>query len=86
MVQQLFPTVAQEEPDRMNAKQRVHAALAGRPVDRCPVTSLYSFLYQQDHFTELTGLPPWRLQEWLATTPATPLARVRRFLELGRRG
>jgi hypothetical protein len=42
----------------MTSKQRVHRALAGQPVDRAPVTSLYNFLYQQDHFAELTGLPP----------------------------
>jgi len=39
-------------------------------VDRPPVTSLYNFLYQQDHFSELTGLPQWRLYEWLAMEPA----------------
>ncbi len=53
----------------MTNKARVHAALEGKPVDRCPVTSLYSFLYQQDHFAELTGLPQWRLQQWLADSP-----------------
>ncbi len=53
----------------MTNKQRVHAALEGKPVDRCPVTSLYNFLYQQDHFSELTGLPPWRLHQWLASSP-----------------
>ncbi len=53
----------------MTNKQRVHAALEGRPVDRCPVTSLYNFLYQLDHFSELTGLPSWRLHEWLAASP-----------------
>ncbi len=54
----------------MTSKQRVHAALEGKPVDRCPVTSLYGFLYQQDHFAELTGLSPWQLQQWLAMPPA----------------
>ncbi len=53
----------------MTNKQRVHAALEGKPVDRPPVTSLYNFLYQQDHFSELTGLTPWRLQQWLASSP-----------------
>jgi len=55
----------------MTNKERVHAALEGQPVDRCPVTSLYNFLYQQDHFSELTGLPAWRLQQWLAESPET---------------
>lgn len=54
----------------MTSRERVHAALEGRPIDRCPVTSLYGFLYQQDHFSELTGLPPWQLQRWLALPPA----------------
>ena len=53
----------------MTNKERVHAALAGKPVDRYPVTSLYNFLYQDDHFAELTGLPAWRWHEWQATTP-----------------
>lgn len=54
----------------MTNKQRIHAALEGRPVDRCPVTSLYNFLYQDDHFSEFTGLPAWRRHEWLAMSPA----------------
>jgi uroporphyrinogen-III decarboxylase len=53
----------------MTNKQRVHAALEGRPVDRHPVTALYSFLYHQDHFAELTQLPPWQLHRWLAMPP-----------------
>ncbi len=53
----------------MTNKQRVCAALEGKPVDRCPVTSLYNFLYQLDHFSELTGLPSWRLHEWGAMAP-----------------
>ena len=54
----------------MNSKQRVINALEGRPVDRCPVTSLYNFLYQLDHFGELTGMPQWRMHHWLAMEPA----------------
>jgi uroporphyrinogen-III decarboxylase len=53
----------------MTNKQRVLATLEGRSVDRCPVTTLYNFLYHQDHFAELTGLPSWQLQQWLAATP-----------------
>jgi hypothetical protein len=61
-----------ERPDHdteMNSKQRIHAALEGKPVDRWPVTSLYSFLYHLDHFSELTGLPAWRAAWWLAAPP-----------------
>jgi len=61
----------------MTNKQRVHAALEGKPVDRCPVTSLYNQLYQDDHFSELTGLPPWRRYEWLATDPEQHVAMFR---------
>ncbi len=53
----------------MSNKQRVYAAFEGKPTDRCPVTSLYNFLYQLDHFSELTGLPPWHRHEWLAMSP-----------------
>ena len=53
----------------MTNKERVNATLEGRPVDRCPVTSLYNFLYQLDHFNELTGLPAWRMHQWLAESP-----------------
>jgi hypothetical protein len=48
---------------------RVQAALAGHPVDRFPVAALYSFLYYDDHFAELTGLPAWRWHQWLAGSP-----------------
>ncbi len=58
----------------MTNKQRVHAALAGERVDRCPVTTLYNFLYHQDHFSELTGLPQWRLHRWLAAPPEEHVA------------
>jgi uroporphyrinogen-III decarboxylase len=50
-------------------KERLHASLEGRPVDRFPVASLYHDLYRMDHFSELTGLPAWRLHEWLGTSP-----------------
>ncbi|MCF7853760.1 MAG: hypothetical protein K9N51_03100, partial [Candidatus Pacebacteria bacterium] len=53
----------------MTDKQRGHAALEGKPVDRYPVTSLYNFLYQLDHFSELTGRPEWRMHQWLADSP-----------------
>jgi hypothetical protein len=48
----------------MTGKERVHAALEGRPVDRPPATSLYNYLYHCDHFSELTGRPPWELWKW----------------------
>ena len=53
----------------MNSKQRCQAALAGKPVDRPPVTVIYSMLYFEDHFSEFTGLPAWELVRWLNSEP-----------------
>jgi len=39
----------------VNSKERIHAALEGKPVDRMPVTVLYNQLYHLDYFAELTG-------------------------------
>jgi len=66
----------------MTAKQRVHAALEGRPVDRPPVTALYNHLYYQDHFSELTGLPPHELWRWQYAEPAEHVRVYRSMLEL----
>lgn len=65
----------------MTNRERVLAALEGRPVDRCPVTSLYHQLYYQDHFSELTGLPAWRLRAWLAASPEEHLTLYARMQE-----
>lgn len=53
----------------MNSKERIHAALEGRPVDRMPVTVLYNQLYQLDHFAELTGRDSREMHQWLSTSP-----------------
>ena len=53
----------------MTSRERVFAALEGRPVDRTPVTVLYATLYQEDHFGELTGRPPWQWSQWLNSDP-----------------
>jgi len=50
-------------------KERVHAALEGRPVDRFPVTVLYGLYYHMDRFAELTDLPQWRVHEWVSSGP-----------------
>jgi uroporphyrinogen-III decarboxylase len=65
----------------VTGKLRVHAALEGRPVDRMPVAALYSQLYHQDHFAELTGRPPWQLDQWLHEEPAEHLRTFRTILE-----
>ena len=68
-------------PDTMTSKQRVHAAMEGRPVDRMPVTSLYRFLYHADHFTELTGRPAWQRIQWEYESPEEHLATLRGILD-----
>lgn len=66
----------------MTSRERVHAALEGRAVDRAPVTSLYHQLYRHDHFAELTGLSQWRLHEWLGASPEHYLELFSRMQEL----
>lgn len=63
----------------MTQKQRGHAALEGKPVDRPPVTALYNHLYYQDHFAELTGREQW--EQWLWQY-AEPEEHVRLYREL----
>lgn len=49
----------------MTSKERVHAALEGRPVDRFPVAAPYCPLNFDDHFAEATGEPDWRWHAWV---------------------
>ena len=63
----------------MTSKQRLHAALDGRPLDRLPVVVLYYPLYQQDHFAALSGRPEWELHQWLN---APPEEHTRTYLEM----
>ena len=63
----------------MNSKQRVYATLEGKPVDRMPVAALYSQLYHEDHFAELTGLPQWDQFRWKYASPEEHLAVFRRI-------
>jgi len=49
----------------MNSKQRVHAVLEGKPVDRFPVTAIYNYLIHDDFFAKVTGEPQWKLDAWL---------------------
>jgi uroporphyrinogen-III decarboxylase len=66
----------------MTQKQRVHAALEGRRVDRPPVTALYNHLYYQDHFTELTGLPPHEQWRWRYAEPGDHVRAYREMIDL----
>ena len=65
----------------MTSKERVHAALAGQPVDRTPVASSYTHLYFRDHFAELTGKEPWELHKWLNAEPKDHLEAFKRIIE-----
>lgn len=53
----------------MTDKQRVHAVMEGKPVDRTPVAVPYKQLYDADHFSELTGRPQWELWKWRHASP-----------------
>ena len=64
----------------MTPKERVHAALEGREVDRVPVTVPYSMLYHQDHFAELTGRPQWEQWLWRCAEPDEHVALYREML------
>ena len=64
-----------------SSRTRVHAALEGSPVDRFPVTALYSTYYQADHFAELSGLPAWQLHWWRHATPEEHVDVLCRMLE-----
>lgn len=66
----------------MTSKERVHAALEGKPVDRCPVTADYSQLYFPDHIEELTGRPWWHVHRWMAMPVDEHVALYRQMLEL----
>jgi uroporphyrinogen-III decarboxylase len=65
-----------------SGKARVHGTLEGRPVDRCPVTALYSHYYQADHFVELTGLPAWKLHWWRQAAPDDHVDVLARMLDV----
>lgn len=65
----------------INSKERVYAALEGRPVDRMPVTVLYSTLYHLDHFAELSGKAAWERHQWLHASPEEHLALYMRMVE-----
>jgi len=65
----------------MNNKERMHACLEGRAVDRNPVTVFYSPLYYHDHFEELTGEPQWRMTAWRYAEMAEHLRLYRVMVE-----
>ncbi len=52
----------------MTSKQCLLAALSGKIPQRFPVVTPYSYLMQCNHWTELTGKPPWTYYQWLYST------------------
>ena len=64
----------------MNNKQRMHAVLEGKPIDRMPVWASYSQLYHQDHFDELTDMPRHHYTKWLYAPLPEFLSTYRRIL------
>lgn len=65
----------------MTDKERVNNTLEGKPVDRMPVSVLYSNLYFQDHFVELTGRSPLELLRWLYSEPVEYLKVYKELIE-----
>lgn len=65
----------------MTNKQRVHATLEGKPVDRCPVTASYNQLYFQDHVAEITGGPWWEVHRWYASSAERHMAVYRQLIQ-----
>lgn len=68
--------------ETMTSAERVRAAIEGREVDRLPVAVPYLFLYQYDHWHELTGEQPWEVKAWLHAAPEEHVKRYREFSEL----
>jgi uroporphyrinogen-III decarboxylase len=66
---------------KVNDKERVHAALEGKPVDRMPVTVLYKPLYDADHFSELTSRPQPELWKWRYASPEEHLETFRAIVK-----
>lgn len=67
--------------DTMTPKARMNAVLEGKPVDRLPVTVPYTFLVQDDHWNELTGLPIEKYYEWVFSDPDTYVSMHEIFRE-----
>ena len=65
----------------MTNKERIHAALEGKAVDRMPVHASYCQLYQKDHFSELTGLPASHYTKWLYSDRQDFVQTYRRILD-----
>lgn len=65
----------------MTSKERVLAAIEGRPVDRFPVAAPYLQLLQEDHWCELTGRPAWTYYDWMLQEPAEHVKEYGLYLE-----
>jgi hypothetical protein len=65
----------------MTSRQRVLAAIAGRPVDRLPVTLNYQQLVIEDQFCALTGRPEHERVRWLNGDPGEHARVLRGIVE-----
>jgi uroporphyrinogen-III decarboxylase len=63
----------------MNSKERMVAALGGKPTDQVPVVVPYIQLYHQDHFAELTGRPGWHVWKWMFSDPQEHVQVLKSF-------
>jgi hypothetical protein len=65
----------------MTSRERMLAVLDGRPTDRLPVAVPYIFLYQYDHWKELTGQQPWEVLAWLHAAPEKHIKGYRHLFD-----
>jgi hypothetical protein len=65
----------------MTDKERVHAVMEGRAIDRMPVHASYSMLYHMDHFDELTGQPLHYYKKWIYSPMESVLKTFEQILD-----
>lgn len=70
------------EASKVNKKERVHAALEGKPVDQLPVSVPYIFLYHLDHFGELTGLSQMQSFAWKNMDPVDHTRILKQIIDV----
>lgn len=67
----------------MTSKERMYAAIEGRPTDCCPVSSPYIMLSNADHWCDVTGEPVWRFYDFCGSADSEAIKAVyRQFAEV----
>ena len=66
----------------MTPKERMYAALEGKPLDFYPVFAPYIHLSNADHWEEVTGEPIWKFYEWRHLPPDEHAKRYDQFWQL----